>query len=206
MHIYTYQFSSVQFPGFHFFLDFTISWISQFPGFHNFPDFTISWISLFSWISQFPEKVGAHAHCPKTSEGRARRALPRSTTNVRPYLCHDTHSRLGSCAAPMTIAAGVSIKRRSRRQQGKTPVDADKDKDFEYLTMPGEPLLWYLHAYVTSYVTYVWPMSQMNASCHIWMSHVAYEWIIPHMNESCHIWMSHVTYEWVMSQWIRHFA
>jgi len=36
------------------------------------------------------------------------------------------------------VSAGASIKRRSRRQQGKTPAAADKGKDCEYVTMPGK--------------------------------------------------------------------
>ena len=69
-------------------------------------------------------------------------------TRVEP--CHDlpsmhvlaftigTHSRLGSCAAPMAVAAGGSSQRRSQRQQGKALAAADKGKDCEYVTMPGE--------------------------------------------------------------------
>jgi len=49
-----------------------------------------------------------------------------------------THSRLGSCAAPTGVAAGGSSQRRSQRQQGKTLAVADKGKDCEYVTMPGE--------------------------------------------------------------------
>jgi len=47
-----------------------------------------------------------------------------------------TYAQLGS-AAP-TVAAGGSSQRRSLRQQGKTPAAADKGKDCEYVTMPGE--------------------------------------------------------------------
>ena len=36
------------------------------------------------------------------------------------------------------VAAGGSSQRRSQRQQGKTPAAADKGKDCEYVTMPGE--------------------------------------------------------------------
>jgi len=36
------------------------------------------------------------------------------------------------------VAAGGSSHRRSQRQQGKTPAAADKGKDCEYVTMPGE--------------------------------------------------------------------
>jgi len=48
------------------------------------------------------------------------------------------HPRLGNCAAPTAMAAGGSSQRRSQRQQGKTPAAADKGKDCEYVTMPGE--------------------------------------------------------------------
>jgi len=48
-----------------------------------------------------------------------------------------THARLGS-AAPTALPAGGSSQRRSQRQQGKTPAAADKGKDCEYVTMPGE--------------------------------------------------------------------
>ena len=41
-----------------------------------------------------------------------------------------THSRLGSCAAPMAVAAGGSSQRRSHPQQGKTSDAADKGKDW----------------------------------------------------------------------------
>ena len=61
-------------------------------------------------------------------------------------------------------------------------------------------------------------MTNMNASCHIWVSHVTYKcimstslrhvtykWVMSHMNESCHIWMSHVIYEWVIRHiWMSH--
>jgi len=63
-----------------------------------------------------------------------------------------------------------------------------------------------------------WVMSNVNESCHMWMSHVTYVWVMSHMNEPCHrnVWvdqcardaivtwhvgLSHVTYEWVMSPW-----
>ena len=47
--------------------------------------------------------------------------------------------------------------------------------------------------------------SNMNVSCHIWMSHVMCECILSYLYESCHVWMNHVTdekekaYEQVMS-------
>jgi len=57
-----------------------------------------------------------------------------------------------------------------------------------------------------SHVTYEWVMSDMNGSCHVRMRHDTCEWVMPHgieswhtCNESCHIWMGHVTYEWVIS-------
>ena len=40
---------------------------------------------------------------------------------------------------------------------------------------------------------YVYILSHMNESCHMWMSHVKCEWFISHMNESC------PTREWGMS-------
>ena len=64
---------------------------------------------------------------------------------------------------------------------------------------------------MTCNVMYVWVMSHMNESYHIWMrqdsfgsmSHVneSYHIWMSHVtrNESCHIWMGHVTYEWVLS-------
>jgi len=77
------------------------------------------------------------------------RIAPSLLQGVRVGPCHNlppmhalafamgTHSRLGSRAAP-TVAAGGSSQRRSLRQQGKTPAAADKGKDCEYVTMPGE--------------------------------------------------------------------
>jgi len=32
--------------------------------------------------------MGAHAHCPKPTAGRARRSLPQSAIDSRPRLCH----------------------------------------------------------------------------------------------------------------------
>eukprot|EP00277_Geminigera_cryophila_P022957 CAMPEP_0179479202 /NCGR_PEP_ID=MMETSP0799-20121207/57499_1 /TAXON_ID=46947 /ORGANISM="Geminigera cryophila, Strain CCMP2564" /LENGTH=460 /DNA_ID=CAMNT_0021290711 /DNA_START=165 /DNA_END=1548 /DNA_ORIENTATION=- len=80
-------------------------------------------------------------------------------THIAPHLlqgsrvgrCHDlpplhalafamgTHARLGS-AAPTALVAGGDSKRWSQRQQGKTPTSADKGKDCEFFTMPGELL------------------------------------------------------------------
>jgi len=56
-------------------------------------------------------------------------------------------------------------------------------------------------------ITYVWVMSHIRESCHVYMSHVTCVWAtshiwmshVTHMNESCH------TYEWVMSHtWMSH--
>jgi len=78
------------------------------------------------------------------------RIVPSLLMGARVGSCHDlppmhalafamgTHCRLGSCAAPMPVAAGGSSQRRSQRQQGKTPAAADKGKNCEYATMPGE--------------------------------------------------------------------
>ena len=49
-----------------------------------------------------------------------------------------THSRLDSCSTATVMTAGGSSQRRLQRQQGKTPASADKGKDCEYVTMPGE--------------------------------------------------------------------
>jgi len=46
-------------------------------------------------------------------------------------------------------AAGVSSQKRSQRQQGKTPVAADKGKDCEYITMSGELVQRVVEAYVS---------------------------------------------------------
>ena len=47
--------------------------------------------------------------------------------------------------------------------------------------------------------TWVWVMSNINTSCHTWISHVSHGWVKSYMNESCHTWMSHVTHGRVMS-------
>jgi len=41
-----------------------------------------------------------------------------------------------------------------------------------------------------------WVMSQMDESCHKWMSHVTNGWVMSQMDESCHKWMSDVTNGW----------
>jgi len=51
-------------------------------------------------------------------------------------------------------AEGVSSQKRSQRQQGKTPAAADKGKDCEYATMPGELVQRVVEAYVS------WPEGQ----------------------------------------------
>jgi len=78
------------------------------------------------------------------------RIAPSLLKSARVGRCHDlptlhalafamgTHSRLGSRAAPMAVAAGGRSKRRSQRQQGRAPAAADKGKDCEYVAMPGE--------------------------------------------------------------------
>ena len=52
-------------------------------------------------------------------------------------LAMGTQARLGS-AAPTALSGGGGSQRSSRRQQGKMPPAADKGKDCEYVTMPGE--------------------------------------------------------------------
>ena len=76
---------------------------------------------------------------------------PHLLQGARVRCCHDLplmtaltfaigmHSRLGSSAVPTAAAAaGGGSQRRSQRQQGKTPAAADKGKDCECVTMPGE--------------------------------------------------------------------
>jgi len=67
-----------------------------------------------------------------------------------------------------------------------------------------------------SAVTREWIKSQMNHSCHVWMSHVTWGCVTSrmnasihrsgngsnlrsHLNGSSHIWTSYVTYDWVIS-------
>ena len=78
------------------------------------------------------------------------RIAPHLLQGARVGCCHDlppmhalafamgTHSRLGSSTAPTAAAAAGGSQRMSQRQQGKTPTAADKGKDCEYVTMPGE--------------------------------------------------------------------
>jgi len=50
-----------------------------------------------------------------------------------------------------------------------------------------------------SHATHECVMSNIQESCHTWMSHVKYTGVMPHMNESYQIYRSHATHEWVMS-------
>jgi len=77
------------------------------------------------------------------------RITPQLLQGSRVGRCHDlppmhalafamgTHARLGSAASTATVAGGGS-QTMSQRQQGRTPAAADKGKDCEYITMPGE--------------------------------------------------------------------
>ena len=85
---------------------------------------------------------------------------PSSLKGARVGCCHDlppmhalafamgTHSRLGSCTAPLAVAAGGSSQRRSQQQQGRAPAAADKGKDCEYVAIPGELVQWVAKACV----------------------------------------------------------
>ena len=82
--------------------------------------------------------MDAHAHHPKPAAGCARRALPRSAAYALPRLCHGHAFSAWQLRCSNGVAAGGSSQRRSQRQQGKTLAAADKGKDCEYATMPGE--------------------------------------------------------------------
>ena len=58
------------FPGFHNFLDFTISWISQFPGFPNFLDFTFSLLLDLTFASCHVGMSHVTYECVSMGEGQ----------------------------------------------------------------------------------------------------------------------------------------
>jgi len=60
------------------------------------------------------------------------------------------------CQRPLLVAAGGSSQRRSQRQQGKTLAAADKGKDCEHVTMPGELVQRVVEACVS------WPKGQVG--------------------------------------------
>ena len=102
------------------------------------------------------EKGGLYTWGNASGLGHTDRQAKLVPTHIAPHLlqgervgrCHDllpmhalafamgTHLRLGS-PAPTALPAGGGSQRRSQRQQGTTPT-ADKGKDCQYITMPGE--------------------------------------------------------------------
>jgi len=60
------------------------------------------------------------------------------------------------CQRPLLVAAGGSSQRRSQRQQGKTLAAADKGKDCQHVTMPGELVQRVVEACVS------WPKGQVG--------------------------------------------
>ena len=101
--------------------------------------------TLYTW-----GQASSFGHANREAKLVPSRIAPRILQGARVGRCHDlppmhtlafamgTHSRLGSCAAPTAMAAGVGSQRRSQGQQGKTLAAAEKGKDCEYVTMPGE--------------------------------------------------------------------
>jgi len=103
------------------------------------------------------DKGGLYSWGEALGLGHANRKAKLVPTHIAPLLlqstrvgcCHDlsplhalafamgTHARLGS-AAPTALPAGGGSQRKLQRRQGRTLAAADKGKDCEYVTMPGE--------------------------------------------------------------------